>query len=175
MAESFWADPQLEPKRAYRWLFFFAGVPQWIVKKVSKPSFDVTDTTHDFLIHKFHYPGKVEWKEVKVTLADPVQPDSAATMQRVLEQSGYQYPLDPNTTATISKANAVGALGRCMIQQLGADGESIEEWTLVNAWVKDVSFGELDYSSDEMVNVELTIVYDWAELNSAARARAAGG
>jgi hypothetical protein len=105
-------------------------------------------------------------------LADPVQPDSSATTLRILQDSGYAFPLDPNATNTISKAHSVNALGRVMIQQIGADGESIEEWTLVNAWVKEVKLGDLDYSSEDMVNVELTIRYDWAELNSAALGRA---
>ena len=43
---------------------------------------------------------------------------------------------------------------------------------MVNAWVKEVKLGDLDYSSEDMVNVELTIRYDWAELNSAALGRA---
>ena len=175
MAESFWADPNLEPKRVYRWLFFFAGVPQWLVKKVTKPSFEVSETVHEFLIHKFYYPGRVTWNEVKVTLADPVQPDSAATMMQLLQNSGYRLPLDPNTTQTISKVHAVNALGRVLIQQLGPDGESIEEWTLVNAWIKSVELGELDYSSDDMIDVSLTIRYDWAEINGEALGRSAVG
>jgi len=170
--ESFWADPNVEPKRSYRWLLFLGGMPQWVVKKVTKPSFKVTETAHDYLIHKFYYPGRVEWNTVSVTLADPVQPDSSATMLRILQDSGYAFPTTANATNTIAKANSVNALGRVMIQQLGPDGESIEEWTLSNAWLQDVKLGDLDYSQDAMVDVELVIRYDWAELNAAALARA---
>lgn len=167
MAESFWSDSKVEPKRAYRWLLLLGGIPQWMCKKVSKPSFAVSETEHTYLNHKFYYPGRVEWNTVTVTLADPVAPDAAASMVKIIEKSGYRLPVDKNKAEehTISKAGAVGALGSVRIQQLGADGKAIEEWELVNAWVKDVKLGELDYESDDMVDVELELRYDYAKLN----------
>lgn len=171
MAESFWSDSGVEPKRAYRWILLLGGVPHWMCKKVSKPSFAVSETEHTYLNHKFYYPGRVEWNTVTVTLADPVAPDAAKTMVDVIRASGYSIP-DGQTAAeasTISKAKAVTALGSVKIQQLGAGADSlagnvIEEWELVNAWVKDVKFGELDYESDDMVDVELELRYDYAVL-----------
>lgn len=167
MAESFWSDSKVEPKRAYRWILLLGGIPQWMCKKVSKPSFAVSETEHTYLNHKFYYPGRVEWNTVTVTLADPVAPDAAKTMVDIIKNAGYSLPLDQGKAeaSTISKKNAVEALGTVRIHQLGADGEVIEEWELVNAWVKDVKLGELDYESDDMVDVELELRYDYAMLN----------
>jgi len=162
---AFWSDQATEPKRAYRWVLFMGGIPQWLCKKVSKPSFTVSETEHTYLNHKFWYPGRVEWNTVSVTLADPVNPDAAETMMAILAQSGYNIPLAADQTKTMSKKAAVNALGRLAIQQIGPEGNKIEEWVLVNAWVKDVKFGELDYTSDDMVDVELEIRYDYAILN----------
>jgi hypothetical protein len=53
---------------------------------------------------------------------------------------------------------------------LGSSGEVIEEWELINAWVKDVKLGELDYESDDMVDVELELRYDFANLKKAGTA-----
>jgi hypothetical protein len=158
----------VEPKRAYRWILYLGGIPSWICKKVSKPSFAVSETEHTFLNHKFYYPGRVEWNTVTVTLADPVEPDAAKTMLNIIQGSGYQLPVDAQKAqaSTISKAKAVEALGTVRIQQLGADGKEIEEWELVNAWIKDVKLGELDYESDDMVDVEIEIRYDYAVLNT---------
>ena len=166
MTESFWGNASLEPKRAYRWIMLLGGIPQWVIKKVNKPSWEVSETPHDYLIHKFYYPGRVTWNEVKCTLVDPVTPDAAASMHAILVASGYPAagPVDAFATRTISKQAATTALGRVEISQLGAgEDEVIESWVLRNAWIKNVSLGELDYSSDDMVNVELTIRYDWAE------------
>lgn len=177
MAESFWSDSKVEPKRAYRWILLLGGIPQWMCKKVSKPSFAVSETEHTYLNHKFYYPGRVEWNTVTVTLADPVAPDAAHTMVKIIEGSGYSLPKSQKEAekSTISKANATNALGSVRIQQLGADGTPIEEWELVNAWVKDVKLGELDYESDDMVDVELEIRYDYAVLNKAGVPAVGGG
>ena len=170
MAGSFWSDFKVEPKRAYRWILYLGGIPSWICKKVSKPSFAVSETEHTFLNNKFYYPGPVQRNTVTVTLADPVEPDAAATMLKIIQESGYQLPVDAEKAqaSTISKAKAVQALGTVRIQQIGADGKEIEEWELVNAWIKDVKLGELDYESDDMVDVEIEIRYDYAQMNKGA-------
>ena len=41
----------------------------------------------------------------------------------------------------------------------------VEEWVLYNAWVKDVKYGELDYTSDDLTEITLTLRYDFAKLN----------
>ena len=162
---AFWSSPNSEPKRAYRWTMHFGGLPQWVLKKVSKPSFAVTETAHPYLNHKFYYPGRVEWNTVTCTLADPVQPDSARTIMNIIKASGYQHPETPHATVTMSKKNAVGQIGGSIsIEQLGPDGETIEKWELINPCIKDAKFGELDYESDDMVDVELEIRYDYAKI-----------
>jgi hypothetical protein len=49
------------------------------------------------------------------------------------------------------------------IAQLDGKGQQIERWTLHNAWLSKANFGSLDYGTEEMLNVELTFTYDWAE------------
>ena len=178
---AFWSDASLgtpEPKRSYRWLLYLGDVPQWVVKKVTKPSFSITETSHTYINHNFYYPGKVEWSEVNVTLVDPASPDAVQTMYNALKASGYSPPENQFDTQTISKQRAVNALGQVRIVQLGdqfadesdngamsAGQEFVEEWILYNAWIKDAKFGDLDYTSDELVEIELTLRYDYAKLN----------
>jgi len=171
-SEGFWSATTTEPKRAYRWVLLLGGIPQWMVKKVSKPAITVSESEHVYLNHKFYYPGRVEWNTVSLTLADPINPDAAETMMAILDQAGYKLPTSPAEFTTISKAKAVDALGQVTIQQLGSEGEPIETWVLVNAWVKDVKFGELDYTSDDMVDVEIELRYDFAHLNDDKRKNA---
>ena len=162
----FWSDPQAEPKRAYRWLMFINNLPQWIVKKVSKPSFSITESTHTYINHNFYYPGKVEYEPITVTLVDPVTPDASSRMMQFLKDTGYSFPDDPFDTSTISKAAAVTSLGNVEIQQLGPNSEVIESITLENAWIKSVNFGELDYESDDLVNIDLEMRYDFFTLET---------
>jgi hypothetical protein len=41
----------------------------------------------------------------------------------------------------------------------------IEEWKIYGAFITDSNWGSLDWSSEETVNIELSIRYDWAQLS----------
>lgn len=163
MSNSFFSDPSLEPKRAYRFLLYLGGIPTWLVKSSSKPSYAVSETKHQYLNHTFFYPGRVEWEEMKCTLIDPVQPDSSKTMLDILISSGYHFPTDPRDVSTISKSKAVSALGRVVLTQIDPDGNFVEEWELINAWVKSVTPNELNYESEDMTLMDIVIRFDYAQ------------
>ena len=168
MAEKFWASPSLEPKRQHRWLLHLptTNIQPYVVKKVNKPSFTVNETEHQFFGHSFWYPGQVKWNEISLTLVDPVEKDSSGLVQNLLINSGYVNPGDGRTgdlLMTVSKAESVTALGNTIfLEQYGPANQKIEEWQIWNPWIKEAKFGDLDYTSDDMVELELTLRYDWA-------------
>lgn len=180
--EGFWTQPQRDPKRAYRWLVVFPNMPNgatWYAKKVKKPKFVTNKIEHAYINHTFKYPGRVTWEDVTCTLVDPVSPDAAQHLAATLQASGYVAPKTFNDVTTISKARANELLGEVQIIQIDESiegvggnaqmvqgGRAVEVWTLKNAWLLDVDFGELDYESDELTTIELTITYDYATLGS---------
>ena len=165
--ESFWADAVTEPKRQYRFVLAnMRGIPQWIVKSVKKPSLSISESSHQFINYTFHYPGRVEWQPVELTLVDPIAPDATATLMEMVRDMGYVYPsdFDQANVITISKAKSIEALGKVIyINQIDADGGGvIESWEIKNPWIQSLDFGELSYENDEMVNISVTLRYDWA-------------
>jgi len=163
---AFWSDPYSmhEPKRVYRWVLNMGHIPQWIVKKVNKPSYEVSSTEHKYLNHTFYYPGRVTYEAVGVTLVDPVDPDATWTMMEILRESGYDIPTSPDSLITISKARATNALGLVTISQIDPDGNIIDGFDLINAWVSKTNFGELDYENDTLVDLVLELRYDFARM-----------
>lgn len=170
---TFWSDPGLQPKRAYRFLLSIPGaenaLDDFMIKKVTKPSYDLSESPHKFLNHTFYYPGKLEWKEVSFTIVDAINPNASARLYKMLTDAGYRAPEGPiqtgdKTAQTVSKLNSVTSLGKVLIKQLDADGNNVEEWELKNPWIKSVNFGDLDYDSEELLNIEVTLRYDWAIL-----------
>ena len=165
----FWSAPETEPKRKFRWLLSVGGsgdtaIPEWIIKKVTKPTFTISEVKHSFINHSFYYPGRVEYNEIEFTLVDPVNPDMATNLIAVIEAAGYQLPTTEIIAKnTITKAEAVSALNHCQIRPIDHEGTAIEEWTLTNAWVKEVNFGDLDYESDDINEITVKMRYDWAE------------
>tara|TARA_R110000851_G_scaffold13335_2_gene45597 strand:- start:9225 stop:9788 length:564 start_codon:yes stop_codon:yes gene_type:complete len=157
----FWAASTSEPKRAYRFVLNLNGVDSWVVTKVNRPGFAVTEASHQYLNHTFYYPGRVEYNTVSFTMVDPLEPNSTAYAFALLSQSGYSLP-NTKDYNTISKSKSLKALGTPTIHTYNADGNIVETFTLINAWVKNVEMGDYDYSVDDLINITVEMRYDFA-------------
>jgi len=169
--DSFWSNPTSEPKRKYRFTFNIANVPVWTITKVNRPSFKVTETAHVFYNHKFNYPGRVEWDPVSFTTLDPINPDATALLMKMLNASGYDFPDkqfggDGYEFQSVNKVSSVDALNPVVINAFDAEGNSVEKWTLKNAFISSVDMGEYDYGSADMMNIQVTLKYDWATIEN---------
>jgi|TARA_R110000824_G_scaffold34139_1_gene108906 hypothetical protein len=163
-----------DPKRKFRWQVQFTGLSAgtnptllWYAKTVTKPSFTIAAAEHKYLNHTFYYPGSVTWNDVAMTLVDPVSPDTTATFSDIMVQSGYAPPSDPSTMTTMSKASAAGALGAINITQYDGAGVALETWTMHNAFLSEVKYGDLAYGEDDLTEVSIVIKYDWASVTTA--------
>jgi len=165
----FWNDPHMpEAKRVYRWLVRMGTLEPYIAKKVTKPSFSVTETKHNYLNHTYYYPGRVEWQTIDIVFVDPAGPDVASTVLAIMEGSGYVPPqASTHQPRTLGKFMSGQSLGKVSIEQLDSFGDAIETWSLHNPFIKDVKFAELSYESDDMSDVTLTLRYDYATLKTA--------
>jgi hypothetical protein len=169
---NFWNMTSVEPKRSFKWLLYFNGMPQFVAKSVTKPNFQISTTPHQFLQHQFNFPGKVTWQPINITIVDPIQPDSAQSLYNIITEAGYVLPPDVNDgpagKRTISKEGMVRNLGdRIRIDQIGPGGANDikEQWHLNNPLITSVTFGDLSYENDAILNITIGITYDWADLN----------
>ena len=179
---NFWtASPTRDPKRGFRFRVTVEGVGTgnlWYAKKADKPQVSFTEASHNYLNHTYYWPARAEWNEVAVTFVDPVSPDLAGTMASLLTRAGYEIPVDGQTPASMksmSKKKARQALGSVMIEQIDEEGNFLEKWILYNAWVQEVTFGELDYGNDELTEMTMKFRYDWASISTHAGAKAFTG
>ena len=167
---AFWtSEAQLstkDPKRSFRFRVQFDGLIVgpivWFAKKVTKPNFTITDTTHSFLNHNFYYPGRVEWQEISMTLVDPVSVDAVRNTNVMIQNAGYRVPRTPEEYETMSKGKAKTAMGPVEIVQMDSNGNALETWKLKNSFIKSVQYGELAYEDDNLTEIELGLRYDWA-------------
>ncbi len=66
--------------------------------------------------------------------------------------------------ATPNATDANSSLNRSIIiYHLDDTGLALNNWRLVNPIITNISWGELDYSNDELLECTLDIKYDWAE------------
>jgi hypothetical protein len=180
---AFWNLASVEPKRNFRYKVIFGGdlgqddasketaksQISIFASKVSKPSYTISTQEYQYLNHKFKYPGRVEWQDIKMTFTDAGGSsgilDIAQTMMSAVAAAGYQIPTSTSDLKTISKELANKQVGsKLTIQQLNAAGEAIETWLVYNAFFTDVAFSELSYGSDDLSTVDVTVKYDYAKL-----------
>tara|TARA_Y100001937_G_scaffold92017_1_gene124549 strand:- start:2839 stop:3429 length:591 start_codon:yes stop_codon:yes gene_type:complete len=161
-----------DPKRNFRFKVEFQGIQGaqgpmlWYAKTATKPSFAISAAEHKYLNHTFYYPGSVTWNDVTITMVDPSDPDMASTLAAIVQDGGYKPPNDPTDLQSISKASAVASLGAVTISQLDSDGNELETWTLWNAFIIDVKFGDsLAYGDENLTELSVTLKYDWARIN----------
>ena len=183
---SFWTDVSpntRDPKRGYRFLLTIPAINQsWAVKSTEKPTWTIASTAHTFLNHEFHFPGKVTWNDIKVTMIDPITPyDTSYGAMQYLQEAGYRIPGvgTANTPYTIAKSKAVftnpnhkyatpgnapGAPsgGDFIIKTIDAEGNPIEEWRLFNAWISEAAFGEASYGAEDLLEIAISVKYDFA-------------
>ena len=150
---------QYEPLRQNRWLMRFPsdlGIMEWFLSKASRPSIKQNDVAIDFLNTKTHVIGKYEWESISVTFRDPIGPSaSQAIMEWVRLHS---------ESVTGRQGYACGYKRDVEIELLDPTGVTVSKWILKNTMMTDVKFGELDYGSDGLLEINATLVYDYAIL-----------
>ena len=174
---AFWTDATIQPKRNYRFRVNIVGFGSesvvWWAKGFKPPSYEISEATHDHLDNKFFFPGRTTWSDCSMTLVDPATPDAVFLTNQILVNSGYKVKSLPGELDTVSKAGANAAIanstgtgtpgmGGVSIEILDAAGAPIETWTLMNAWIKGVSFSDLAYDNDDLRTIDITFKYDWA-------------
>jgi hypothetical protein len=161
---AFWSNKSLEPLRKYRFQVTFAGDVLWYAKSVTKPAFDVSVSEYQLINHKIKYPGIVTWNDVEIIIIDSVDKGRADNYYGNLLNSGYDFSGE-TTDGIKKKAKHVNSnFTNVLIEQLRADGTVQETWELINPFVKSVKFGDLDYSSDDLLEIAITVAYDSAKI-----------
>lgn len=163
---AFWTESTLQPTRQFRFMISNGLGDWWWVKSVSKPSYEISTEEYKLINHKYKYPGVLTWNDVTLTMVDTG--NKTFEFYNKLYFGGYSpdhSPLDfiPDGISKQSSSIQLKS-GDFQIRQLDDEGTAVETWTLKNPFIKSTNFGDLDYSSDELVTLELVISYDYATL-----------
>jgi len=176
MAQLPW-QPNFEPKREHKFVLQLANISAYFIQDVTIPQPTVTDAaTHNFLSHKFKFPGKLSWGDSVFTLVDPIDLNAASLLIKHIKGMGYVFPssFDINDSTsenyylrTIKKSGPAdpntNILSKLTIVSLDSNGTFIEGWKLQNAFVKGVDFGNYKYDTEGLKNVKVTLSLDWVD------------
>jgi len=145
-----------EPKLANRFIMEINGIESYIIKTASRPTFTSEVVELDHINVKRKIKGKSTWDDVTITLYDPIVPSGA---QQVMEwiRSSHESLTGRDGYAAFYKKDITFYI-------LGPVGDKVEQWTLKGAFITSANFGDLDWSSNDPVSIELTLSYDYAIL-----------
>lgn len=147
-------------KRKFRYTFSLSNicgnlsVPPHYVKTASRPNLEIEEVELNFLNAKTWIPGKGSWQTMTVTYID-VATNTAAPLFNWLA-SVYNFT-NPVTLEMGSHRSDYTATANLNI--LDGCGNLIETWTMGDVWPTGINFGDLDYSSSDLCEIELTMRY----------------
>jgi len=161
---------ETQAQQSFRFYLKINDFPVAYIGNVSRPSYTMGTQQYKLLNHYFNHPTDIKWNPINFTIKEIFSREveetiSILTMRKLLE-SGYDNPdnIDEEKLKDLSKADLMRSLGRVAIQMLDPDGEIYEEWKLHGAFITDIKPSELNYSSEDLINIGITVTYDWAEL-----------
>lgn len=145
-----------EPKLANRFIMEINGIESYMIKTASRPTFTSEVVELDHINVKRKIKGKSTWDDVNITLYDPIVPSGA---QQVMEwiRTSHESLTGRDGYAAFYKKDITFYL-------LGPVGDKVEQWTLKGAFITQANFGELDWTSNDPLSIELTLAYDYAIL-----------
>ena len=156
------ADPNeifftpFEPKLKNRFIMEIDGIPAYLVKTMSRPSVVQEAVALDHINVKRYVKGKTVWQPITITLYDPIVPSGAQAVnewigqhhQAVTGVDGYSAEYKKDITFNL----------------LSPNGEKIEQWIIKGAFITTANFQDLDFASNDVLDISLELQYDYAIL-----------
>jgi hypothetical protein len=146
---------QYEPKRKNRFILSFPsslGINSWYVEKASRPSITIGSKDIKFLNTETYVAGQFKWDSITVTLRDPIGPSAS---QAVMEWVRLHAE-----SVTGRMGYAAGYKKDVDLEMLDPTGVAVEKWILQGCMLTAAKFGDVGYSGDEIVTVDMTLQPD---------------
>lgn len=158
------ADANLVFKRKYRWAFEVQGlargdIPSHYVRLAARPNLQIEEAEINYLHGTDWIPGKGKWQTITVTYYDTNSGKMKPLYDWLASVYNFTDAIGLHQSSTRSSYSGTG-----IIRLFDGCGTTMETWKLFTIWPQAVNFGELDYSSSETADIELTLRYSQVEL-----------
>lgn len=167
-------------KRKMRWILNIGAtgdIPtgeMWYARTTNRPTLNIEETPIDHLHEKHYISGKPTWDTVGITIYDvkfDEEVGTAGEAERSLHSwlnSAWKYSND-NTVVPSYNFLDMGDHDLeykidLTLRMLDGHGDVMETWWLLGCWPSTVNWGDLDYSSSDTADVEVTVRFDRAQL-----------
>ena len=146
-----------EPKVQNRFIMYIDGIPSYMVKSATSPSFTDNIVKLDHINTYRKIRGKREWQNMTLSLYDPITPSGA---QAVMEWARLSYE------SVTGRAGYSDFYKKDVtLNLLGPVGDIVGGWIIKGAFIQQSNVGQYNWSSDAAVEVQLTLAMDYCVLN----------
>lgn len=152
-------NPQVIFKRKFRWTLEIAApgcgitVPPYFCKVAARPKLNLDNVEVHFLNAITWIPGKGKWEPITVTYHDV----NAGTTNQLLSWINTVYSFMNPVQLPMSERS--GYDGTASLVLYDGCGTPLERWTLNNVFPESIDFGELDYESNDICTIEMSLRY----------------
>lgn len=162
-------SPNLVFKRKFRWTLAISGpagdVPDSFVKVAARPNITIEETQIDFLNGRMWIPGKGSLETITITYLDVAGNSTggqggSGALENLWGWLAAVYDFTGNFPDSLNQASTLaGYSGDGNLTLYDGCGNALEQWTMFGMWPTTVNFGELDMSSPDTVDIEMTFRY----------------
>ena len=153
--------PDIVFNRKFRYTFEIFGfcdneknvVPEHFVRAASRPNLSVEETEINHLNAKTWIPGKASWETITVNYYDVAHEEMAMLYNWLATVYDFTDPI-ALTQAEKRDWDATGVLN-----MYDGCGTLLSAWQLQHMFPTSINFGDLDYSSSDVCEIELTLRY----------------
>ena len=145
-----------EPKTKNRFIMYLDGVPSYLIKKATRPSMTQEAKELPHINLSRYVKGKTKWNPITLTLYDPIAPSGA--------QAAIEWFRLHHESVTGRDGYADFYKKDIVLNMLGPVGDKVEEWVLRGCIITELKYGDVDWGSDEIMEIELTLQIDLAVL-----------
>lgn len=143
---------KFEPKRQHRWIFALEGIDSYLVAKANRPTISNSEKTIQWINSTRYLAGKFTFGELSIELHDPIAPSGA---QQVMEW------IRTHQEMVSGRAGYADFYKRdCQLKMLDPVGTVVELWDFKGAFIKSATYNTVDYGSDEIMKISLSLRFD---------------
>jgi hypothetical protein len=143
---------KFEPKRKNRWVFSIEGIDAYLIKSTKRPSVKTDEKEIPWINSRRYIAGKTTFDTLSVTLYDAIAPSGA---QQVMEW------IRTHQEMVSGRAGYADFYKRdCQLKMLDPVGTVVELWDYKGAFIKTATYNGVDYGTDDVMKIALTLKFD---------------
>ena len=147
-----------EPKVTNRFIMYVDGIPSYFIKKAAVPSIEFQEIKLDHINVYRKIKGKGEWKDIEISLYDPITPSGAQAVMEWVRLS-HESVTGRDGYSDFYKKDIT-------LNTLGPVGDVVGEWVIKGAFIKTYNTNGFDWGQgDQISEITLNLAYDYAVLN----------